>query len=79
MLSRPPSSAAMAILKPWPSLPTRFAAGTRQSSNVTMAVGCECQPSFFSLAPKESPAVPFSTKKHEIPLGPPSPVRAITR
>ena len=41
----------MAIRKPSPSLPTRFAAGTRQSSNSTMAVGCEFQPSFFSCAP----------------------------
>ena len=69
----------MAILKPWPSLPTRFAAGTRHCSKITMAVGCECQPSFFSWAPKDSPGVPFSTRKQEMPRGPPSPVRAITR
>jgi len=44
-----------------------------------MAVGCECQPSFFSGAPKESPRVPFSTRKQDIPRAPLSPVRAITR
>src|SRR5262249_23875601 len=79
MLSRPPSSALMAILNPSPSAPTRFAAGTRHASNITMVVGCECQPSFFSCAPKLSPGVPFSTRKQEMPCGPPSPVRAITR
>ena len=41
----------MAILKPWPSRPIKFAAGTRQFSNITMAVGCDFQPSFFSCAP----------------------------
>ncbi len=41
----------MAILKPWPSLPIRFDTGTRQFSNITMAVGCDFQPSFFSCAP----------------------------
>ena len=42
----------MAILKPLPSGPIRLSAGTRQSSKITCAVGCECQPSFFSCAPK---------------------------
>ena len=79
MLSRPPSSPAIAILKPCPSADSRFAAGTRQPSNITMAVGCDFQPSFFSCAPKESPGVPFSTTKQEMPRGPASPVRAITR
>jgi hypothetical protein len=69
----------MAILKPKPSPPMRFVAGTRQFSNTTMAVGCDFQPSFFSGAPKLSPGVSFSTTKQEIPFGPPSPVRAMTR
>ncbi len=68
----------MAILKPSPSAASRLAAGTRQPSNITIAVGCDFQPSFFSRAPNESPGVPFSTTKHEMPRGPPSPVRAIT-
>ena len=44
----------MAILKPSPSAPMRFATGTRQFSNITAAVGCECQPSFFSCAPNDA-------------------------
>src|SRR5262249_40429774 len=71
--------AAAPLLHPSPSAPTRFATGTRHASKITIAVGCECQPSFFSCAPKLSPGVPFSTRKHEMPCGPPSPVRAITR
>ena len=70
MLSRPPSSPAIAILKPWPSAPSRLATGTRQFSNITMAVGCDFQPSFFSCAPNDRPGVPFSTTKQEMPRGP---------
>ena len=70
MLTRPPSSPRMAILKPSPSAPMRLATGTRQSSNITMAVGCECQPIFFSGAAEARPGVPFSTRKHEMPRGP---------
>ena len=55
----------------------RFATGTRQFSNITIAVGCDFQPSFFSCAPKESPGVPFSTTMQEMPFGPPSPVRTM--
>ena len=79
MLSRPPSSPAMAILKPSPSAPTRLAAGTRTPSMITWRVGWACQPIFFSLAPKLRPGVPLSTMKAEMPLAPPSPVRAMTR
>jgi len=75
MLSPPPSSPATAILNPSPSLPTRFSAGTRQLSNVTIAVGCDFQPSFFSWAPNDRPGVPFSTAMQEMPLGPAPPVR----
>ena len=67
MLSRPPSSPAIAMRKPSPSAPMRFATGTRQFSNITMAVGCDFQPSFFSCAPNESPGVPFSTTMQEMP------------
>lgn len=47
---RPPSSAFIAILKPSPSLPSLFSAGTRTFSRNTAAVGCVFQPSFFSCA-----------------------------
>ena len=67
----------MAILKPWPSAPMRFSAGTRQSSKITIAVGWLCQPSFFSWAPKPSPAVSRSTAMQEMPPGPGPPVRTM--
>lgn len=81
MFRRPPSRPFMAYLKPSPSLPIRFLAGTTQSSKMTAAcqlplvgmlplVGCEFHPSFFSFFPKLSPGNPFSTTKLEIPLGP---------
>ncbi len=77
MLSRPPSSPAMAMRKPWPSSPMRFATGTRQSSKMTIAVGCDFHPSFFSCAPKDRPGVPFSTARQEMPFAPSSPVRTM--
>jgi hypothetical protein len=55
----------------------RFADGTRTSSKLTWAVGCECQPSFFSWAPKLTPFMSFSITRQEMPLGPSSPVRTI--
>ena len=79
MLSRPPSSPAIAILKPPPSTPTRLAAGTRTPSRITWRVGCARHPIFFSFAPKARPGASFSTMKAETPAAPPSPVRAITR
>ena len=77
MLMRPPSSPAMAILKPCPSVPMRFSAGTRQSSKITIAVGWLCQPSFFSWAPKPRPGVSRSTAMQEIPSAPAPPVRTM--
>ena len=44
-------------------------AGTRQSSKITIAVGCECQPSFFSCLPKLRPGVPRSTRRQLMPPG----------
>ena len=67
----------MAILKPMPSSPSRFATGTRASSKMTARVGCAFQPIFFSFAPKESPGVSFSTTRVEMPDAPPSDVRTI--
>ena len=78
MFTRPPSSPRMAILKPSPSAPSRFATGTAQASKLTVQVGCECQPSLRSCLPKPRPAVPFSTTMALIPSGPSPPVRHIT-
>ncbi len=68
----------MAIRNPSPSDPTRFSAGTLQSSKVTMAVGWLFQPSLRSFLPKLSPGVPFSTSTQDTPFGPSPPVRHIT-
>ena len=46
---------------------------------ISAAVGCECQPSFFSGAPKLTPGMSFSIARQEIPFGPSSPVRTIVR
>jgi hypothetical protein len=68
----------MAMRNPSPSRPIRFAAGTRQSSKMTAAVGWLFQPSFFSFLPNLSPGVPFSTSRHDTPPAPAPPVRHIT-
>ena len=77
MFSRPPSSPAMAMRKPWPSSPSSASAGTRASSKITWRVGWAFQPIFFSCAPKERPGVSFGTSKQEMPSGPSPPVRTI--
>jgi hypothetical protein len=56
-----------------------LSAGITQSSNCTCEVGCDRQPILFSGAPKDSPGVPSSTITADMPLGPSSPVRTITR
>ena len=68
----------MAILKPSPSAPSRFATGTRAPSKITMAVGWLFQPSFCSCLPKESPGVSLGTTRVEMPLAPAPPVRHMT-
>ena len=79
MLSRPPLRPAIAIRKPSPSAPSRFAAGTRTSSKITWRVGCAFQPIFSSFgAERQARRVPLGTTNAEIPRGPLSPVRAIT-
>ena len=70
MLSRPPSSPAIAILKPEPSSPSRLPTGTRTSSNVTARVGWAFQPILRSLAPNEMPGVSPGTIKAEMPRRP---------
>ena len=79
MLTRPPSSALSAILKPSPSAPSRLATGTRQSSTISIAVGWLCQPSLRSGAPKLRPGVPSSMTRHEMPAAPSPPVRTMQR
>ena len=79
MLSRPPSSPAMAMRKPMPSAPILFSAGMRQSSKITARVGWAFQPILRSFAPKERPGVPPSTTKVEMPPGPSLPVRAMIK
>src|ERR1039457_5362968 len=69
---RPVLSVSRAILKPWPFSPMRFAAGTRQFSEMIWHVEDAQRPSFFSSAPRERPGrVPSSfamTTKQEISL-----------
>ena len=78
MLSRPPSSPAIAILKPSPFVcRSGSPPAPGNSSKFTMAVGCDFQPSFFSGAPNDRPGVPFSTTMQEMPFGPRSPVRTM--
>ena len=61
----------MAMTKPWPSTPTRFAAGTRTSSSTTSPVALPRRPilcsSFGTFTPQSA-----STRKHEIPRCPAS-------
>ena len=68
----------MAILKPMPSGPSRFATGTRAVLEDHLArVGWAFQPIFLSFAPKESPGASFSTTSVEMPAAPSSPVRTM--
>ena len=79
MLMRPPSSVFMACLKPTPSSPSRFSAGTRTSSRISSEVSLARMPSLFSCLPACSPFMPFSTMKALMPSVPcPGRVRAIT-
>src|SRR5229473_6513214 len=48
---RPPSSTRIASIKPSPSLPSRFSAGTMQSSKIISAVSLALNPSLFSFLP----------------------------
>src|ERR1035438_9519960 len=45
---RPPSSTRIASMKPSPSLPSKFSAGTTQSSKIISAVSLARNPSLFS-------------------------------
>ena len=52
---RPPSSTRMASMNPSPSLPSRFSAGTKQSSKISSAVSLARRPSLFSFFPGRNP------------------------
>ncbi len=54
-------------MKPLPSSPSRFSAGTRQSLNTTSEVSLARMPSLFSFFPGRNPGVPFSMMNAEIP------------
>ena len=79
----PASSVVIAILKPWPSCPSRFSLGTRHSSKVTVAVEVariprrrsdygrgmkQHLPSLSSFLPRLTPGARMSTMKAEMPL-----------
>jgi len=64
------ASADRAIRYPSPSRPSRFATGTKQSSNTSSAAGHARIPIFFSWVPNVKPAMPFSTRNAAIPRDP---------
>ncbi len=67
----------MASLKPSPSAPSRFAAGTLHAEKRSVAIGCGATISMRSSM--ESPGASASTTKAEMPFVPASsPVRAKT-
>jgi hypothetical protein len=62
----------IAILKPSPSSPSRFSAGTRASSNVSSPVVEPAMPSFGSSRATSKPGVSASTTNAEMPEWPAS-------
>ena len=71
MLSRPPSSPAIAILKPWPSGADAGSRPARGSSRTSPSRSAAISSRASSPARQsESPGVPFSTTMHEMPRGP---------
>ncbi len=77
MPSRPPSSAVMATLKPPPGSPSRFSAGTSQSSNDSDTVFDERMPILSSSRPTLNPGRSGVITSVDSPRVPgPSPVRA---
>src|ERR1035438_7963516 len=59
MEMRPPSSTRMASMNPSPSLPSRFSAGTSQSSKISSEVSLARRPSLFSFLPGANSFVPL--------------------
>ena len=68
----------MAILKPWPSSPSRAEAGTRTSSRNSSAVAWPRRPSLPLISRASKPAASVGTRNAETPRGPSPPVRAKT-
>ena len=62
----------MASLKPSPSSPRRFSAGTRALSKISSLVGLPCRPSRDSSRPTEKPGVSRGMTKAETPRWPAS-------
>lgn len=58
----------MAILNPYPGLPSIFSLGIEQSSKMRLHVEEPRMPSLSSFLPNESPGVGLGTTKAEIPL-----------
>ena len=79
MLSRPPSSADMAILNPIAFSAKKIFGRDRAPSKITARVGCAFQPILRSLAPNERPGVSLlDNEGRNAARRPASPVRAIT-
>src|SRR5262249_4511387 len=70
--TRPPSISHISSVQPSPSAPSRYSAGTQQSSKVSSAVSDECIPSFLSMRETWNPGVSFGTRNRENPLWPAS-------
>ena len=64
---RPPSSVAIAILKPSSTVPITASAGTRQSSKKIWVVLEARMPSFFSFLPARKPGVSAGTRNAVMP------------
>ena len=60
----------MAMIKPWPSLPSRFSFGTLQSSNINSHVADARIPILSSFLPMVKPSIPSSTMNADAPLPP---------
>lgn len=63
----PHPTLTMAILKPIPGCPRRFALGIRQSSNIRLAVEEARIPSLSSFFPSDSPGVGMGTRNALMP------------
>ena len=70
MPSRPASSAAIAIRKPWPSAPIRRSASTRTPSKCSWLVGDARKPIFVSGEPALRPVAEPGTRKVLMPREP---------
>ena len=67
---RPASSTCSVLMKPWPSSPSSWSAGTGSPRKITSLVSLARMPSLFSFLPAVMPGVPCSTMKAEMPAMP---------